>query len=392
MADPVVLVYSDAFNDASYDFGPDHPLQPIRVELAVRLIGQCGLLDAPGVSRLDPRPATREELSAVHDPSYIAAVETLGAAGMVPQELSGLAAAHGFRSSDNPVFAEMQDAAALVAGGTVVAAEAVMSGRAVHAFAPAGGLHHAHRARASGFCIYNDPAVAIADVRARYGARVAYIDVDAHHGDGVQGIFYDDPNVLTFSLHESGRYLFPGTGFIEERGEGAGYGYSANVPLEPYTTDLSILQAVRDVAVPLVRAFKPDLIVTQCGCDTHTLDPLTHFMGTTSIWPKLARIFDELAHALCEGRWLATGGGGYDLYSVVPRAWTMLFAGMVGVDLPKQLPEPFLALRGRYSQEPMATTFADAEHPEAPAQVHDANTRTIQRAREVLFPLLGVGG
>jgi acetoin utilization protein AcuC len=276
----------------------------------------------------------------------------------------------------------------------VVAAETVMSGRALHSFALAGGLHHAHRSRAAGFCIYNDPAVAIAAMRARYGSRVAYVDVDAHHGDGVQEMFYDDPNVLTISIHESGRYLFPGTGFVKELGEGAGNGYSVNVPLEPYTSDEPFLRAVDEVAVPLVRAFKPDLLVTQCGCDTHWLDPLTHMATSTHIWPYLARTFHELAHDVCGGRWVATGGGGYDLYSVVPRAWTLLFAGMVGAELPSDLPRSFIELRRRYSTQPMAETFLDAEKPPVPHEQLEhtmaATERTIREVGHTVFPLHGL--
>lgn len=393
MADPVALVYGDAYNDAVYDFGSFHPLQPIRVQLAVELMRACGLLDTPGVTRLDPRPATLAELTAVHDPAYVDAVEVLGASGHVPHELSRLAAMHGFTSGDNPVFDGMHEAAALVAGGTVVAAEAIMEGRASHAFAPAGGLHHAHFSRAAGFCVYNDPAVAIAAVRARYGARVVYIDVDAHHGDGVQELFYSDPNVLTISIHESGRYLFPGTGFVDELGTGPGFGYSVNVPLEPYTTDVPFMRAVEAVIPPLVRAFRPDVIVTQCGCDSHWLDPLTHLATSTAIWPTLARLFHDLAHELCDGRWLATGGGGYDLYSVVPRAWTMLFAGMVGASLPDALPPTFLELRARHSPDALAVTFADPDGSpiaeEAQQRVLSATMRTIERVRESVFPLLG---
>jgi acetoin utilization protein AcuC len=288
----------------------------------------------------------------------------------------------------------MDEASALVAGGTVVAAEAIMSGRALHAFAPAGGLHHAHRDRAAGFCIYNDPAVAIAVVRNAYGGRVVYVDVDAHHGDGVQELFYDDPNVLTISLHESGRHLFPGTGFIDELGVGPGYGYSVNVPLEPYTTDEPFLRAVDEIVLPLVRAYKPDLIVTQCGCDSHWLDPLTHLATSTRLWPALSRTFHDLAHEVCGGRWLATGGGGYDLYSVVPRAWTLLFAGMIGAELPAHLPAPFIERQHRYSKLPMATTFLDTEPPPVPADrvlaVGEATDKTIRPVRESVFPIHGL--
>jgi len=394
MVEPVVLVYGHQFQETVYDFGSFHPLQPVRVQLAVELMRAGGLLDVPGVRLEEPRPATRQELIAVHDPAYIDAVQTLGAAGSVVHELSDLAEDHGFAQSDNPVFHGMDQASALVAGGTIVAAEAIMSGRALHAFAPAGGLHHAHYSRAAGFCIYNDPAIAIAAVRSRYGGRIAYIDVDAHHGDGVQEAFYRNASVLTISLHESGRYLFPGTGFVHDLGDDAGYGYSVNVPLEPYTSDEPFLRAVEEVVVPLVRAYRPDLIVTECGCDSHWLDPLTHLATTTRLWPALARIFHDLAHEVCDGRWLATGGGGYDLYNVVPRAWTLLFAGMVGADLPDELPEAFITLREKYSRQPMATTFLDEEpvhmSPERRRDVDAATDRTIRQIRELVFPLHGL--
>jgi acetoin utilization protein AcuC len=394
LPDAVEVVYGAAYRVAVYNFGSFHPLQPIRVQLAIELMRECGLFNTPGVTLVDPRRATRAELTAVHDPAYVDAVETLGAAGSVVHELRALAEEHGFAQSDNPVFSGMGEASALVAGGTVVAAEAVMSGRALHAFAPAGGLHHAHYSRAAGFCIYNDPAVAIAAMRSRYGARVAYVDVDAHHGDGVQELFYNDPNVMTVSLHESGRYLFPGTGFIQELGDGAGHGYSVNVPLEPYTTDGSFLRAVDEAVVPLVRAFKPDVLVTQCGCDSHWLDPLTHLATSTGIWPDLARIFHQLAHEVCGGRWVATGGGGYDLYSVVPRAWTLLFAGMIGAELPVELPERFVELRRRYSKQPMAATFIDTDDPPVPGErrqeIAAANDRMMSRVRETVFPIHGL--
>jgi acetoin utilization protein AcuC len=391
----VALAYGDAYREAVYDFGATHPLQPIRVELAVELMRICGLLDAPHVTRLDPRLATRQELLAVHDRAYVDAVETLGGAGDVWPELASLAEEHGFLQSDNPVFADMHLAAGLVAGGTTVAAEAVMEGRALHAFAPAGGLHHAHFARAAGFCIYNDPAVAIAAMCARHGVRVAYVDVDAHHGDGVQELFYTDPTVLTISMHESGRYLFPGTGFVEELGAGAGRGASINVPLEPFTLDDPFLRVVDEVIVPAVQAFKPDLLVTQCGCDSHWLDPLTHLATTTRIWPVIARRFHRLAHEVCEGRWLATGGGGYDLYSVVPRAWTILFAEMTEQTLPERLPEEFLALRRRFSTKAMANTFLDPEEMDLEAERQAAilavTRRAIERVQTEVFPLLPSG-
>jgi acetoin utilization protein AcuC len=364
----------------------------VRVELTFELLRACGLLDAPGVTLVYPRLATREELTAVHGPAYVEAVELLSAGGEHSRELARLAALFGFHSSDNPVFPGMQQAASFVCGGAVLAAEAIMSGRARHAFVPAGGLHHAHMARAAGFCIYNDPAVAIAAARDRHGARVAYVDVDAHHGDGVQEIFYQDPNVLTISIHESGQYLFPGTGFVQEIGDGPGYGYSINVPLEPYAGDAALLRAVDEVVRPLVRAYRPDLLVTQCGCDSHWLDPLTHLAATTRIWPVLAETFHALAHEVCDGRWLATGGGGYDLYSVVPRAWTLIFAGMVGVQLPEELPADFLELRRRVTDRTLPTTFLDRDPAPVRADLADvaltAAAETIEVVRGLPLPFL----
>jgi acetoin utilization protein AcuC len=392
LADPVALIFNRMNGSAVYDFGPAHPLQPIRVQLMYDLMRCSGLLDAPGVELVNPRPATRAELAAVHTLAYVDAVERLGRGEVHSSERADLEAAYGFHSSDNPAFAGMHEAAGLVAGGAVLAAEAILNGRALHAFVPAGGLHHAHPGRAAGFCIYNDPAIAIAAVRARTGARVAYIDVDAHHGDGVQEIFYGDPNVLTVSLHESGHYLFPGTGFIDELGGGAGYGYSINVPLEPYAGDEALARVLDGVVVPLVRAYAPDLIVTQCGCDSHLLDPLTHLAGTTRIWPVFARAFHALAHELCGGRWLALGGGGYDLYSVVPRAWTLLFAEMVQMPLPEALPAEYLAVRRRYSGKPMADTFLDVPDIPVRRDYLDVALRaagdTIRVVRDLPLPFL----
>ncbi|HEY8283713.1 MAG TPA: acetoin utilization protein AcuC [Chloroflexota bacterium] len=394
MPDPVALIFGDQYRRTPYTFGPSHPLQPIRVELAVELIRATGLLETTGVRVIPPRPASESELGAVHSAAYIETVQALSPSGSAPSGWERRAARHGFGSGDNPSFPHMHEASALVAGGTVVGMEEVMEGRSLHAFVPAGGLHHAHHDRAAGFCVYNDPAVAIRAARDRFDARVVYIDVDAHHGDGVQEAFYADPNVLTISMHESGLYLFPGTGFVEELGDGAAYGASVNVPLEPSTTDVPFLRVVEEIILPLARAFRPDLIVTQCGCDSHWLDPITHLACSTAIWPVLGRQFHQLAYEVCGGRWLATGGGGYDLYSVVPRAWTMLFAAMVEQELPADLPAAFLDLRAQYTTHSMAATFLDEETvsfgEERDAKVAAATGETIRRVRELAFPLHGL--
>ena len=217
----------------AYRFRPDHPFNPRRLELSVSMMEALGLLEADHVAVVPPRPATDEELMRVHSPEYVAAVKRFSEPGARPSE----GWPWGLGTDDTPLFPGMHEVTSLVVGATLRAAELVMGGEYTRAFNIAGGLHHAHRDRGSGFCVYSDLAAAIAWIRREHGARVLYIDYDAHHGDGVQGIFYDDPEVLTLSIHESGRYLFPGTGFVDELGDGEGFGYSLNVPLEPFTED-----------------------------------------------------------------------------------------------------------------------------------------------------------
>lgn len=303
-----------------------HPLQPIRVKLAVDLIRSTGLIEHCHL--LPPRAATVAELELVHSPDYVDLVRKLSDPSrrrhVAPESID----AAGFASADNPISDELHEGTSLVVGASMVAAQAIESGAALHVFSPSGGLHHAHRDRASGFCTYNDAAIACRWLKDQ-GHRVAYIDVDVHHGDGVEAIFQTDPDVLTISLHESGRYLFPGTGYPDDCGAGAGRGSAANLPFAPFTWDEPWLQGFETVVPALLRRFKPTVLVTQDGCDTHYLDPLAHLAATTRIWPRIGKTFHELAHELCEGRWLALGGGGYAIYEVVPRAWTLLFAEMV---------------------------------------------------------------
>jgi len=320
----VRLVWGEQF--MAYRLSEDHPLQPLRVKLTVDLIRELGL-DALAET-VSPRLASDDEIGLSHSRGYVDLVRRLSKRPPPPGRLPPDVAAAGFASPDNPIAPGMHEACAAVVGGSLVAAEAVHTGAALHAFNPAGGLHHAMRDRASGFCVYNDVAVGVAWLR-RQGHRVACVDVDVHHGDGTQALFYADPQVLTISLHESGRYLFPGTGFPDETGVGEGRGASANLPLAPYAWDEPWLKAFDAVVPPLLREFRPTVLVTQDGCDTHALDPLAHLLGSTAIWPHVGRTFHELAHELCDGRWVALGGGGYAVREVVPRAWTLLFAEMV---------------------------------------------------------------
>jgi acetoin utilization protein AcuC len=209
-----------------------------------------------------------------------------------------------------------------------MAAQAVMSGRAKHAIHLGGGLHHAMQGKGAGFCVYNDAAAAIQAIRQNYGARVLYIDTDVHHGDGVQSAFYSDPEVFTLSIHETGKYLFPGTGEVQERGEENGFGYCLNLPVEPYTEDESWLECFTEVIRRSAASFRPDIIISQHGCDAHAFDPLAHIQCSMTSFLQMPMLIHELAHTWCEGRWVALGGGGYDIWRVVPRAWSLLWLVM----------------------------------------------------------------
>jgi acetoin utilization protein AcuC len=343
---PVALVYGDAL--MKHQLSDEHPLQPIRVKLAVELIRSTGLIEHCHL--LPPRPATDQELELVHSPEYVALVRSLSDPAKRRHVSLQQVDAAGFASADNPISDSLHDGTAVVAGASLVAAEAIEGGAALHAFSPSGGLHHAHRDRASGFCTYNDAAIACQWFKSR-GHRVAYVDVDVHHGDGVEDVFQSDPDVLTISLHESGHWLFPGTGFPQDVGVGKGAGAAANLPFMPYTWDEPWLMAFEKVVPALLRRFKPTVLVTQDGCDSHHLDPLAHLANTTRIWPRVGQVFHELAHELCEGRWLALGGGGYAIYEVVPRAWTLLFAEMVErPDLAADVNDPSTVVPGTEAQ------------------------------------------
>ena len=310
----------------AYRLSETHPLQPERVRLTVEEIRRTGLIEH--CELLPPRLAGDDDIGLVHTPAYIRLVRELSAPGGARAVPYHRQLAAGFGTSDNPVAEGMHEGCAYVVGGSLEAAELMHSGRALHAFNPAGGLHHAAPERASGFCVYNDVAVAAEWLR-RQGHRVAVVDVDVHHGDGTERVFWDRPDVLTISLHESGRYLFPGTGFPEDSGGPAAPLGAANLPYFPEVWDEPWLRGFEELVPELLRKFRPTVLVTQDGCDTHLLDPLAHLRCSTRIWPYVGRRFHELAHELCEGRWVALGGGGYAVTEVVPRAWTLLFAEMV---------------------------------------------------------------
>lgn len=380
------LIWDPSFT--SYRFRPDHPFNPKRLELAVSLIEEMGLVGGDDHPVVPPRPATEAELLRVHAPEFVEAVRRLSREGADPRE----GWRWGLGTDDTPIFPGMHEVTSLVVGGTLRAAELVMSGEVQRAFNIAGGLHHAHRDRASGFCVYDDLAVAIAWIRERYGARVLYIDYDAHHGDGVQGIFYDDPEVLTWSLHESGRTLFPGTGWTDELGEGEGYGRSWNLPFDALTEDGSWTRLYAQLLPEIADAFRPDVIVLQNGCDGHTLDPLTHLRATTRLYEETVRVTTEVADRVCGGRIVATGGGGYAIWTVVPRAWTLVWAGLSGQTAPDTIPLRWLNHWQGESPELLPERLRDAPDAFPPvgrrAEVEAFNQRTAESLRRTALPLL----
>ena len=331
MTGSLTLVWDEALT--KYDFGPGHPLAPVRVELTIALARQFGVLDRPEVTLLVPAPAQMADLELAHDADYIDAVRQAGLDGRGNGR-------YGLGTSDNPVFAGMHEASALVAGATLAAARAIWRGETGHAANIAGGLHHAMRRSASGFCVYNDPAIAIKWMLAEGAERIAYVDLDVHHGDGVQAAFYDDPRVLTISLHEHPATLFPGTGLASEIGSGDGRGYAVNVPLPAGTGDAGWLRAFDAVVPPLLRAFAPEVIVSQHGCDSHRLDPLANLELSVDAQRRAQLMVHDLAHEITGGKWLLTGGGGYELVQVVPRSWTHLLAVASGEPIDPCLPVP----------------------------------------------------
>ncbi|MGF7184059.1 acetoin utilization protein AcuC [Desulfitispora alkaliphila] len=359
-----MAMYSPAYSQ--YTFSPDHPFQPKRLDLTMELINEMNLLLLEDLT--DPVPALREELLLTHHVDFIDVVRRLSQ----PEEemiydRSGMGAGEaispqkfGLGSEDTPVFPRMYEAARMVVGGTLKAAQLIVTGIVSHAVNFAGGLHHAQHAKAAGFCVFNDAAVAISYLRKNYpDMKIAYVDIDAHHGDGVQQLFYSDPQVLTISIHETGRYLFPGTGKIKELGEGMGYGYSVNVPLEAFTEDDSWMTSFDRVVIPCIQQFRPDLIVFQAGCDAHYLDPLTHLSCTTQIYSHASRVMHKLAHQVAGGKLLVLGGGGYDIWRVVPRAWTLVWAEIAGRSYEEQVAENWIEKFQGDSPYPLPRLMSD---------------------------------
>ena len=327
------FIYSDKF--AGFNYGPSHPLKTYRLKLTYDLIRAYGLLSIPGARYIEAEMADDEDLLLFHEKDYIDILKASNRGVAMP-------GSHyfGLGPGDNPVFEGLFDWSRLVAGASLKAARLVESGEADIAFNISGGLHHAAASRASGFCYINDPVIAIQWL-INQGRRVAYIDIDAHHGDGVQEAFYDTDKVLTISIHETGRQLFPGSGFVDEMGEGTGEGYSVNVPMPAYADDELFLYAFSEIVPPLIDRYKPDIVVSQLGVDSFVTDPLAHLNYTTNGFSAVMMKIKELAP-----RWVALGGGGYNMANVA-RAWTLAWAIMTDTHIPDELPDEFLSLCSR---------------------------------------------
>lgn len=373
-----------------YHLDDDHPLDPVRLDLTMRLSRALGVLD--DVTLLVPEPASDEEIERIHRRSYLSAVK---AACQAP-----FGVGHGLGTSDNPIFPGMHEASALVCGGSLAAAREIAEGRTTRAVNIAGGLHHAMANYASGFCVYNDCAVAISWLLDHGVDRVAYLDVDVHHGDGVQAAFRDDPRVLTISLHQHPATLWPGTGRSSEVGVGKGTGYAVNLPLPPGTRDAMWLRAFYAVVPSLLRAFEPQVLVTQCGADTHREDPLADLALSVDGHRAIYEALRELAERHAGGRWLALGGGGYGLYRVVPRSWTHLLATLLDRDLPPERPLPaeWVAHAASLTRMPLPASMTDADisgdrnvtHIAWSGDADDPLDKAILETRRAVFPLHGL--
>lgn len=387
-----------------YHFGPDHPLAPVRVELTMRLAHEFGLWSQPGVTVAPPAPATDADLELVHEARYVATVRAISRWTEHPDARDGLegnqlsvARMFGLGTEDNPVFPGMHEASALVTGATLAAAHAVWSGSAQHGASIAGGMHHAMATHASGFGVYNDVAIAIAWLLEQGAERIAYVDIDAHHGDGVQTAFYDDPRVLTISLHQHPATLFPFTGLPTETGGPAAEGSAVNVALPAGTKDAPWLRAFHAIVPPLLRQFRPQILVSQHGADTHRLDPLANLEVSIDGQRAAHAAIHALAHDQADGRWLLTGGGGYDLVQVVPRTWTHLIAEAAGQPIDPGTPTParwrdYVTRRtGLRAPDQMTDgTAARFEPFESGYDPSDPVDRAIMATRNAVFPLHGL--
>jgi acetoin utilization protein AcuC len=384
MGTPAAIVWDPAL--LNYDLGGDHPFNPVRLDLAIRLARSLGVLD--GVEFVAPKPAADRDVERVHEPSYLTAVQSAPTAGWD--------VGHGLGTADNPVFHHMHEAASLVVGGSLQAAARIAAGDVSRAVNIAGGLHHAMPDHAAGFCVYNDCAVAISWLLDNGFDRIAYVDVDVHHGDGVQAAFYTDPRVLTISLHQHPMTLWPGTGYPRELGAGGAEGSAVNIPLPPATGDAAWLRAFHAIVPSLLAEFRPQVLVTQCGVDTHREDPLADLSLSVDGHVTIFRALRDLAERYAGGRWLALGGGGYELLRVVPRSWAHLLATALDRDVDPETPVPadwIAHAAGLAPRVPLPVAMTDGHDP-AFARWEGTEDEQVDSAiravRNAVFPLHGL--
>ncbi len=376
-----------------YDFGVGHPMAPVRLDLTARLCRALGVFDHVDVVDVDVDGD--DVLTTVHDPEYVDAVKAISAD---PTTADGR---WGIGTEDVPAFAGVHEASARIVAGSVEAARRVWTGEVEHGVNFTGGMHHAMPGRAAGFCIYNDIGAAIQWLLDNGAERVAYVDIDVHHGDGVEAMFYDDPRVLTISVHESGRTLFPGTGWPADTGGVGAEGTAVNVALPPGVVDGPWLRAITSVAMPLVRAFEPQVLVTQHGCDTYRDDPLAHMSISLDAQRQAAVNLHRLSHEVADGRWVALGGGGYDLTGAVPRSWAHLTAIAAHRPVPAatEVPQEWRDHCELIAGQQGPATMGDLPDKDLPIWVqpwamgynpHHGVDRAIMAAREAVFPLHGL--
>ncbi|WP_323704559.1 acetoin utilization protein AcuC [Mammaliicoccus sp. Dog046] len=375
----VKYIYSEDL--LRYRFSDSHPFNQMRLKLTTDLLMDLGVLTTQHI--LKPRVATDEELMLVHEPNYIEAIKKAGQGTLPESEYEK----YGLASEDTPQFVNMHENSALVVGGTLTAVDAVMSGEVTCACHLGGGLHHGFKGKASGFCIYNDSAVAIQYIQSKYKQRVLYIDTDAHHGDGVQWSFYTNEDVMNYSIHETGRYLFPGTGALTERGDGKGFGTTVNVPLDAYTEDESYLDVFQETVEAVCESYKPDVILSVNGVDIHYLDPLTHLSCTLDTLYKIPYIVKDLADKYCDGKVIMIGGGGYNIWRVVPRAWSHVWFALNDLQTPHSpIPKSWIEKYQSQAPVPLPETWTDEldDYMEIPRQkeISEKNNNTKHRILE----------
>lgn len=381
MRGKLVYPYSDAL--LGYEFKEDHPLKPDRLKLTYLLSEELGLLD--NVKEIEPTLASRQELELFHSPKFIDAVEDSGI-NNIPHPQFGLG------TSDNPIFPQIHDTGARYVGATLDAMKAMIDG-ASNAFCISGGLHHAHQSQASGFCIYNDVVIAIKLLQKKRDAKVLYFDFDAHHGDGVQNAFYRSKDVLTISVHQTGKTLFPGTGFVHETGGAEGVGYSVNIPVIPGAGTPELIRVFKEIVVPMFESFKPDLLVTQLGVDGHYIDPLAQLAYTSHGFEAIIQELRDMSSQICDVGWLAVGGGGYHPVNVA-RLWSSFLAVMLDEKVPNKMPNRFLEICSQMGYEGGPEVMQDEDEIVQLYFSREEITleldRAIRSVQELIFPYHGL--